>query len=64
MRTVFKVIADTKKMTVYTEVRQGGKLMWTKKYPTIVAALEDMLHGIATVQQRNAEEATKEIALS
>ena len=55
MKTVFKVVADTRKMTVITEVRQGNKLVWTKKYPSISDALVDMLNGIASVQAKRAE---------
>ena len=58
MKTVFKVVADTRKMTVVTEVRQGNKLLWTKKYPSISDALLDMLNGIASVQAKQAKEAT------
>ena len=59
MKTVFRVTADTKKMTVHSEVRQGGKLMWTKHYPTISDALLDMLDGIAAVQEKLASEAKR-----
>ena len=62
MKTVFRIVADTKAMTA--TVHQANKLMWTKRYPSISDALLDMLNGIAAVQQRNAEEATKEITLS
>jgi len=56
MKTIFKVIADTRKMTVTTEVRQGNKLMWTKQYPSISDALADMLNGIASVQAKRSKE--------
>ena len=58
MKTIFKVIADTRKMTVTTEVRQGNKLMWTKQYPSISDALADMLNGIASAQAKQAKEAS------
>lgn len=56
MKTVFRIVADTKAMTVTADVHQGNKLMWTKQYPSISHALNDMLNGIASVQAKRAKE--------
>ena len=56
MKTVFRIVADTKAMTVTADVHQANKLMWTKQYPSISDALGDMLNGIASVQAKRSKE--------
>lgn len=51
MKTEFRIIADTEKMTVHLKAYQGGKHKATWRYATVTDAARALLDKIATVME-------------